>query len=221
MKLVVFNGSPRRKASNSKILMDRFLSGFSSATDDAYEVHYLMDVRKNQEHLQAFDHADYILIIFPLYTDSMPGIVKYFFETLATRTFDKGKKLGFIVQSGFPEAKHSVYVARYLERFALIIHCRYLGTVIIGGVEGIQVKPAFMTKKLYSRFRRLGCIFAANNTFDPKIMAKLRKPNQFHPVSRWMFSVAQSFGLPDYYWNMKLKEHQAYSKRFDQPYLPE
>jgi len=180
-------------------------------------MHYLASTQKNSEHLQAAQEADTLLIIFPLYTDAMPGQVKFFFESLASINL-KGKSIGFIVQSGFPEAYHSIFVERYLTKLAKRLECFYLGTVIKGGVEGIQIMPASMTKKLYTNFYELGKHFAESGMFNKKIVAALRKPYRMSIIRREVFRFMIFTGLANFYWNMKLKEHKAYDKRFAQPY---
>ncbi|MGH4124779.1 MAG: hypothetical protein ACREV6_17800 [Clostridium sp.] len=50
--------------------------------------------------------AEYILVIFPLYIDSMPGITKDFFEHMErNKGFLTGKPISFIIHSGFPEVR--------------------------------------------------------------------------------------------------------------------
>ena len=148
MKLALFNGSPRYKKSNSKILLEHFLKGYNRINPEQVPVHYLARYKEEETYRIAFQQADAVLIIFPLYTDSMPGIVKQFFESLVASEIQPGKKIGFIVQSGFPEAVHSIYVERYLKKLTQRLKGEYLGTVIKGGVEGIQIMPPWMTKKL-------------------------------------------------------------------------
>ena len=95
MKLVIFNGSPRSKESNTDIFLKNFVNGFSHVETVTYEKYYLKKIKNNQQHIDAFKNADAVLLAFPLYTDSFPGIVKFFIDSLkpaATAT----KKLGFI-----------------------------------------------------------------------------------------------------------------------------
>jgi NAD(P)H-dependent FMN reductase len=217
MKLAIFNGSPRKKTSNSTLLIQHFLNGYHDNTDHNTPIHYLASTQNYLEHLQAAQEAETILIIFPLYIDAMPGQVKFFFESLASINL-KGKKIGFIVQSGFPEAYHSIFVERYLIKLAKRLECFYLGTVIKGGVEGIQIMPASMTKKLYTNFHELGKYFAESGMFNHKIVAALRKPYRMSLIRRELFRLLIFTGLANFYWNMKLKEHKAYDKRFAQPY---
>src|SRR6056297_1677081 len=219
MKLTIYNGSPRRKKSNSKILTDQFIQGYTKTMDqNSYELHYLAETNKNSEHIEAFQNAENILIIFPLYTDSMPGIVKYFFESLHKIPNENNKKIGFIVQSGFPEVKHSTYVERYLKRFTEKLGADYLGTVIKGGVEGIQARPAWASRKLFHAFYNLGVYFGENNAFNNEIKNNLGKMHQLGRFRINMFRFISALGIADYYWNKQLKDNNAKNKCYDQPY---
>jgi len=219
MTLAILNGSPRRQKSNSKILTEHFLSGYRSRkADENVLTGYLAETQKKEENLEKFNQADTVIIIFPLYTDCMPGIVKEFFEHIAALEIRKPKKIGFIVQSGFPEAIHSIYLEKYLEKLIRRLHCDSMGVVIKGGVEGIQVMPESMTRKLYRKFNQLGSYFAHTGQFDPQIIESLRSPFRMSAIRRLGFRVFSITGLQNFYWNSHLKKHGAFEKRFDRPY---
>jgi len=219
MRLAVFNGSPRGGKSNTRILLEHFLQGFGQTEGNSHELYYLNQVGNQERFKQAFCEADCVLLAFPLYTDAMPGLVKQFIETLAPICGrDKNPALGFIVQSGFPEATHSRPVERYNEKLALRLGCRYLGTIVKGGVEGIQVKPPGMTRKLYSAFYLLGEAFARTGAFEPQLVGRLAKPERLSPAARFLFSLLQLTGLTNFYWNWMLKENDAFKRRFARPY---
>jgi NAD(P)H-dependent FMN reductase len=218
MKLVLFNGSPRRGKSNSKLLLDRFLEGYCEVKKNGLKVYYLADKNSLAEKTEAFRSADIALLIFPLYTDSMPGIVKQFFETIHSQSPYPTKKLGFIVQSGFPEAIHSVFLEKYLEKLTARLGCQYLGTVIKGGVEGIQVMPPFMTRKVFTQFTDLGRYFAHHERFDEKIMARMKRPMRYSWLRLSFTKLLSKTGLTNYYWDSNLKKNNAYNKRFARPY---
>ncbi len=218
MKLAIINGSPRGKKSNSKILTDHFLKGYNSLCPDIVSVNYLVNSKLQEESKNVFRDAETVIIIFPLYTDCMPGIVKEFFEHISECEISRSKKMGFIVQSGFPEAIHSIYVERYLEKFTKRLKCHYLGTIIKGGVEGIQIMPPSMTKKLFGKFEALGKYFAKTSTFSAEIKESLRKPLKMSPLNAFLFDAISKTGLTNFYWNKNLKENRAYHKRFDKPY---
>ena len=218
MKLVIFNGSPRKLKSNSKVLIEHFLSGYNRICPEPVPVHYLANLKQRKEQVEAFRNSDIAILIFPLYTDSMPGIVKEFFESITELELTSSKKVGFIVQSGFPEAIHSIYLEHYLKKLAKRLKCEYLGTIIKGGVEGIQIMPPVMTKKLFSRFEDLGEYFAKNKVFSAAIKEKLIKPLKMSRMRRILFNIFKKTGLTNFYWNSNLKKNNAYSKRFDKPF---
>ncbi|GET23284.1 NAD(P)H-dependent oxidoreductase [Prolixibacter denitrificans] len=218
MKLAIINGSPRRKKSNSKILIERFLKGYYRECTDEVPVHYLAGQKRKEEALSLFEQAETVLVVFPLYTDCMPGMVKEFFEEVSKPGIIRPRRIGFIVQSGFPEAIHSVYVERYLAKFVKRLKREYLGTVIRGGVEGIQIMPPGMTRKLFSHFEELGRYFAEHDEFSPEIMEVLRKPYTLSGRRRMMFNLLKHTGLTNFYWNSHLKKNGAWEKRFDRPY---
>lgn len=219
MKLVIFNGSPRYKKSNSAILTDHFLKGFHLSSTETVPVYYLANYKQRDAATAIFEEAETVLLIFPLYTDCMPGIVKEFFENIANQTYSPAKKLGFIVQSGFPESIHSENLERYLEKLTKRLHCDYLGTVIKGGVEGIQIMPPAMTKKLYSQFETLGDYFAQHTAFDPILVKEFRKPYTFSKMHVGIFNLLSKTGITNFYWNSHLKKNGAFEKRFDRPYM--
>lgn len=164
------------------------------------------------------EQAEILIIVFPLYTDSMPGIVKELFESMAERRKEITCKIGYLVQSGFPEAIHSTFLERYLRKFTARLQCEYLGTVIKGGVEGIQVMPPWMTKKLYAKFQQLGEYFARHQAFDPEIQSALRKPLRMSRPRRVLFEILCKTGLTNFYWDSNLKKYGAFDQRFDRPY---
>ncbi|MBS0011510.1 MAG: NAD(P)H-dependent oxidoreductase [Bacteroidales bacterium] len=222
MKLVVINGSPRNKKSNSGLLMDEFLKGFYTIEKEAADICYLAGEKQRIEAVKAFRENNYILMIFPLYTDAMPGIVKEFFEKIYSEPSRAGKRIGYIVQSGFPEAKHSTFLERYLERFTIKrLKAEYLGTVIKGGVEGIQIMPPRMNAKLFASFRKLGEHFAGTGTFSRSIMEKLRKPYTLSAGRLLFFRLMSITGITNYYWNSNLRKNKAFDRRFDKPYMVE
>ncbi len=219
MKLVIFNGSPRYKKSNSALLTEQFLKGYNRFCPEPVPVYYLANYKQREAAAEIFKQAETVLLIFPLYTDCMPGIVKEFFENIAGESYSPAKKVGVIVQSGFPESIHAEGLERYLKKLVLRLNCEYLGTMIKGGVEGIQSMPPSMTRKLYGKFQVLGEYFAQNNSFEPGITEKFRKPYRFSRTYIVIFTLLSKTGITNFYWNGQLKKNGAFEKRFARPYL--
>lgn len=218
MRLAIFNGSPRMRSSNSRILIEHFLDGFARRSSDAVTVAMIGRKNEREKRLSLFRESDHCIIVFPLYTDCMPGIVKEFFEDLFALTHAERKRIGFIVQSGFPEAVHSVYVARYLEKLCTRLNAEYTGTVIRGGVEGMQAMPVWMTGRLRRTFERLGEYYAETGRFSAALRAELARPYLLSPARKFIMRIMLRTGLANFYWNSRLKQHHAFEKRFARPF---
>jgi len=223
MKLTVYNGSPRGKGSNTNVLLEYFLNGFARTEGNTYELVYLARVKESDTFVKRFQEAEQVLLAFPLYWDAMPAIVKAFIESLEPLCGREGNPaIGFLVQGGFPEAIHSRYVERYLEKLAGRLGCSYKGTVIKGmgeiiKGEAIGAVPGWMNKKLYRSFFELGKSFGETGEFNDQMVRKLAKPKRLTRCN-------VLFWKPLYkinnivYWNKLLKENSAYKKRFNKPY---
>lgn len=218
-RLTIFNGSPRGRKANTALLFEKFLAGFQAAPGHTAEVHHLNRQHDLPYFTRAFADAECVLLGFPLYTDSMPGLVKAFIETLEPYRDRVGNPpIGFLVQSGFPESTHSRHVERYLERLAARLGSPYLGTIVKGGVEGIQIMPDNMTRKLYTGLRQIGHTFAQTGRFDPGLLHALAKPEWYPSYLAPFFKLFVKTPLATFYWDGQLKKNGVYGQRFARPY---
>lgn len=216
MKLTIFNGSPRGKVSNTKVLVDQFLDGFMKGSGNSYKIIYLNSAKDSDYLIKMFEEAEKVLFAFPLYVDSMPAIVKIFIESLEPLCGRKENPgIGFLVQSGLPESIHSRYVERYLKKLSARLGCNYMGTIIKGGVEGVQAKPVRMNKKLFNSFYQIGKTFGETGKFDEEIINRLAQPEKYSKLYLWLFKLFGKF----WYWDMMLKKNNAFEKRFAKPYV--
>src|SRR5512145_2208388 len=102
MRLLVLDGSPRAPRSNTGLLLDAFLRGFSGAGGTVLGRHCLVRRAGREDALRDFGQADAVLLAFPLYVDAMPAPVMEFVEGLVPRAGAQGNPaLLFLVQSGF------------------------------------------------------------------------------------------------------------------------
>jgi len=218
-RLTLFNGSPRGRKGNTPLLFEKFLDGFHAVPAHTSEVYHL-----NRQHdlplfTQAFADAECVLLGFPLYTDSMPGLVKAFIETLEVYRHRPGNPpIGFLVQSGFPESTHSRHIERYLEKLADRLGSPYLGTIVKGGVEGIQIMPDGMTRNLYAGLQQIGSAFAQTGRFDPDLLRTLAKPEWYPAYLAPVFKLFVKTPLATSYWDSQLKKNGVYDQRFARPY---
>jgi len=217
---MLFNGSPRGQASNTRLLLDAFACGFTRSGRHTVEWVDLANSVSIEAGIDGLVKADRVILAFPLYTDAMPGIVKTFIESLVPL---RGKvdipPLGFIVHSGFPEPIHSRALEMYLDKLCRRLGCRSLGTVIKGNSERLRQQPPWMTRTVIDRFRKLGIEMAVTGSFDTGIQAQIAGRETITPFALGIFRLLNLFGLTTRSWDQKMRRNGAFAKRFARPYL--
>ncbi|MDP2855160.1 MAG: NAD(P)H-dependent oxidoreductase [Smithellaceae bacterium] len=218
MRLTFINGSPRGNKSNTERLMDHFIKGFLETGDNICEIEYLT---KNRHSLAAlaekFAAAEHVIIGFPLYVDAMPGSVKEFFETLQPYMGkENNPAMGFVIQCGFPETSHLRYVERYCEKFSRRMNCRYLGSMLKGGCEGLDVQPTFLTDKYYQYFYQIGVEFGKTGKFDEIILGKLARPEHLKAENLAQIIPFINQAL----WDAQMEKNGVLDRSFDKPLMP-
>ena len=222
MKLTIFNGSPRGKSSNTSVLAKWIAEGAGRAARIEYEEVYLAKTGEHGAYVKKFAESDISLITFPLYTDSMPGIVTAFIGELQPFTGKmKGKKLGFEVHSGFPEAEHSRHVEKYLVRLAEILGADYIGTIVMGTSEPIRFIPESSQAKKRERFAKLGESMIREGAFDGETLKELARPEKLTGFILVMYRFAVLTGVISMYFKSLLKKNKALKDSFARPYEDE
>jgi multimeric flavodoxin WrbA len=210
-KLVIYNGSPRKRGSNSALILEKV----AEALGEKVEVRDLKE-RDNWEVWAAdFKNEEHVMFFMPLYVHAMPSHVMEFIERLQP---SKGS-ISFFIQSGFPESSQSHYLEAYVEQLALRLSRTYLGTAIKGGVEGMQMRPPAAQEKMIEPIVKAIHNLVCNGSFNPDDIRRLAKPVRFGKGTQLIFKLVARFGLVNYFWDHQLKNNDAYEKRFDRPYL--
>ncbi len=218
-QLTIFNGSPRGRKGNTPIMLTQFGEGFASKSGNNYEIHNLNRVKEHGAFAQTFTNAECVWLGFPLYTDSMPGMVKAFIETLEPLQGRKNNPpIGFLVQSGFPEALHSRHVERYLEKLAQRLGAPYLGTIIKGNGEGVRMMPNEQNAKLFEALQGLGKGFAQTGQLNPDLLPTVAGVERYHRILAPIFKLFVRLPIASWYWDSQLKENGVYEERFARPY---
>lgn len=218
MRLTIFNGSPRGRGSNTSVFLEQFLSGFEARAGNSHELFYLNRPRDMERFVQAFADTEHVLLAFPLYADAMPGLVKEFIEALEPFCGREGNPdIGFLVQSGFPEAFRMRPVERHLQKLAARLGCRYVGTIVKGGGEGARVRPKAY-RKAFEGFRQLGECYGETGQFDQDLLHRLAQPERFSKVLGILLQLMSKTKLGTSYFDVQLKENGAYERRFARPY---
>ena len=214
-RLTLLNGSPRGKRGNTPIFLQQIARGFGGPV----EFHDLVRLQETDRMVEAFARAECVLLGFPLYTDSMPGIVKHFIEALEPLVGREGNPpMGFVVQSGFPEGLHSRYVERYLEKLAARLGSAYVGTVVKGNGEGVRSLPPEATQSLFQDLEAVGVGLAREGRFDPQLLAHIAQPERFPAISAPFFRVFLRLPVAHGHFDAMLKKNGAFERRFARPF---
>jgi hypothetical protein len=217
--LTILNGSPRGRKGNTPILLQRFAEGFASVQACEYQIHHLNRIHDLDDHRDEFAKAECIWLGFPLYTDAMPGLVKNFIESLrplAKREINP--PMGFLVQSGFPEALHSRYVERYLQKLSIRLRAPYLGTIVKGGGEGVRMMSEDTNVKLFAALRKLGQGLALEGMLDPEMLDEVAGVERYPRILAPVFKIFTRTRMASWYWDSQLKKNGVYEERFAKPY---
>jgi multimeric flavodoxin WrbA len=218
-RLTVFNGSPRGKAGNTELMLAEFIRGFVTAGGRCDETVHLIRSDNRESLRQRFAEAESVLLGFPLYTDAMPGVVKALIEALAPLVGRKDNPpLGFLVQSGFPEAAHSRYVERYLQKLTVRLGSPYIGTIVKGGGEGTRQRPPKANQALFDTLHQLGEGFGRTGRLNPTLLQELAKPERFPKIAVPILKLMAKTPIAQLWWNQQLKANDAYAQRFARPY---
>jgi multimeric flavodoxin WrbA len=220
--LTIFNGSPRGRKGNTPVMLEQFGAGFASLAGNGYEIYHLNRMKNLDQHAQTFAEAECVWLGFPLYTDAMPGMVKTFIETLEPlRGRSDNPPIGFLVQSGFPEALHSRHIERYLQKLAARLDAPYLGTIVKGGGEGVRLMPDEANAKLFEAMRGLGKGFAGTGKLDPDLLPVVAGIERYPAILAPLFSLFLRLPIANSYWDNQLKQNGVFEERFAQPYKEE
>ena len=223
MMRLALNWSPRGSQSNSRKILSWILDGMREAGAESPPVLDIAQTKQLDSQRNAFLEADEVLLVFPLYTDSVPGVVKGFLDSLAGVDPARlsGKRFCFVVHSGFTESVQSEPVSAYLARLCSRLGMILVGAAIKGGSEGLKMMPDGMTRKTRDRFTAIGRGLVRDGAFDPEAVRKLAQPRRINLVGRILLTLLAPTNLQNSYWNMQLKKHGAWDRRFDKPYAKE
>jgi NAD(P)H-dependent FMN reductase len=205
-----------------KMLM-RIAEGWERGGDRTTCIFHLAQRDAFGHAVEAYAKADAVVLGMPLYTDSMPALVKTYIEALGSRVDIARAEganpiLGFMIQSGFPEALHSRLLQRYLEKLARRLGASYAGTVVRGGGEALQSMPDEANKKLWERLRTLGEQLALEGRFgaeEQKAVAGIERLSQLQAA---LATLVTKLPITQFYWYSRLKKNGAWKDRFAAPY---
>jgi hypothetical protein len=139
MNALILTGSPKGRKSASFSLASRLAEGLRENDVSAREepVHAgLRTEEGTRRMLDAVDGSDLVVLVFPLYVDSLPAPLTRLLELVAerrTRVSSPGiPRLAAIVQCGFPESRQCDTAVGICRLFAERTGMRWAGSLAMG-----------------------------------------------------------------------------------------
>lgn len=178
MKLLLINGSPKVKNSNTAILLKAFERPLKNKASIKPQTISLAKRPSDEEILEAIHLNDTIIIGFPLYNNSMPSSVLKLLNSMMIHKHDlKNKKIGFLVQYGFVEGIHGQAVEEWLRYWVKESGGHYMGSIIKGGCDGLsKLKKIKMSHPTIKGMTEIALYFSKHHTFDPNLLADYAAP---------------------------------------------
>jgi hypothetical protein len=203
-------------------MLARLAEGWEQAGGAPPEVLHLARRADRARAAEAFAGADVVMLGMPLYVDSMPAPVLEWIAALGPLRAAHGPApvLGFLVQSGFPEALHARPLQRYLEKLARRLGSPCAGTIVRGAGESLQMRPDRSNGRLWTRLRTLGGQLARDGRFGAAELSAMAGTERFRPVAAALVAVAFKVPLTQFYWNLQLRRNGARDRSFAAPYGP-
>lgn len=216
MKLSIINGSPRGKSSNSRRILEWITDGLEVYS--AGNMEYLTKIGDMDTILKRCSSSDSLLLCLPLYVDSMPAQQKLFFEKMELeKEAFKGKKISFIIHSGFPEMVQNESLKEYLELFATeIMEMELLGVVIIAGSEALQMAPDNLFKRHIKILQDVIRSIDSDTKFPDDINIRINRRERLTWLQRFLFIINP---LKNFYWHYRASKHDHKVKIKAQPYI--
>lgn len=215
MKKILINGSPRGDKSNSLVMLNWLNEGCA----ELLPIYKLNSEKYHKEAKQALLEAEDIFIIMPVYVNSMPAQVMKFFESLEECKEElKGKNISALIHLGFQEGEQAYPLKIILENIfnELGLHCK--GIIIRGGSESTRLMPKQWQRKTVEAMQILGDAFVSGKPFPHKTVTYLGHPMVLSKKYQFFMKFLTKLGIPNIYWNQKLKANGALKQSFDTPY---
>jgi multimeric flavodoxin WrbA len=218
-KALLLTGSPKVRSTSSAI-GDEFAVRLRERGWETEMLRILPAVKDGGKWvalIDALDQADMIVLLCPLYVDSLPAPVTKAFELIAERRTNKpgGRTQGFmaILNNGFPEAFHSYTALAIARQFALEAGYEWMGGLALGMGGAIDGRPlASLGRMARNAVRGLDLTAASVDRGEPVPEAAFNlMARPFIP--RWFYIAMGNWG-----WKKQAKEHGVWGEINARPY---
>lgn len=142
-KMMMINGSPRAPRSNSKQYAQMLMKYWNTPVEQ-YEV----TSKKHGEICDILGEYRHLLLVFPLYADSLPVTLMHFLKELAGHSLPCKPTVHVLINCGFIEPEQNLVAVDMIRLFCRQNGYSYGSTLCIGSGEAIITTPfAFLVKR--------------------------------------------------------------------------
>jgi len=212
-------GSPRSHKSNSNSI-GGYLFEQLRAQEIETETVYLYTLLRSEERMQALfnaiEAADLIVLVFPLYVDSIPApVIDVLERIVSNRQGAKTRQQLFasIANCGFPEAHHNTTALRICETFARQAGFEWAGSLALGGGEVIAGKPLVQGGGRTFRLRKSLDLAAASIGKGLSIPIAAQEMIGKPAIPHWVYRMVGGIG-----WKKQAKRYGVQESLNKQPY---
>lgn len=217
---VLLIGSPRGEKSTSAAL-GGFLAGQLTAagvTVETHLAHRALRTDKGMAHLlTAVAAADILVLVFPVYIDSLPYLLIRALEQIAaqrgTHPAAKRQRLVAITNCGFPEADHTRLALAMCAQFAHENGFEWSGGFGLGEGGFINGQPLTslggMVRQQTDSLTAAARALAADEPISPAVIEQFARPI----IPERMYLLAATMN-----WNLAARRHRAWLRLKRRPY---
>lgn len=219
-KALIINGSPKL-GSGASATLGVYLAGKLGAAEFQVETaHANLALRSASERdilLSAFMSASVVVLVFPLYIDSLPAGLTRLLEVLAAeeraRAASPERWLLAVCQNGFPEPGHNQPALRICQLFCSQVGMQWAGGLALGGggaLAGLDLgKAGFMARNAVKALDMACADLAAGRPVAPEAIALMAKPS----FPRWLYIAISHHG-----WRQLAKKNKVSKRLREKPY---
>lgn len=218
-KVLLLIGSPKPKNSTSESLVNYLLEGLIKRGCSCEKIHLLSMLRNNAEELiEKVNTTDVLIIVFPLYVDSLPSPLTKALELITDKRKEKGadinQTLVAISNSGFPESFHNDTALKICKCFASKNNFKWLGGLPMGSGGAINGRPieqfGGMTRNIVKALD-MTTEAIVNDEIIPNEAIEMISTKMF---PNWLYTLA---GNRD--WKTQAKKFNMHKQLYAKPYI--
>lgn len=178
--ILIVIGSPGSERSNSNVISNNLERNLINSNINCSKLYLRKIINEKNIIIDNIDKSDVIILIAPIYENSVPSIVLEFFETInenKDRLTPKNRKMFAITNSGFPEIQASKSAITTCSLFARDMNFKWLGGIIVAPGTLIDHGELGKTyKKLISALNIIAEDICADREISKEVFKLTLKP---------------------------------------------